>query len=40
MQKLLRAKSLSSLPPGWHADGRGLYLLVTSTVRGAGFCAH
>jgi integrase len=29
--ELLRAKSLTLLPPGWHADGRGLYLLVTST---------
>src|SRR5262245_11264439 len=29
--ELLRTKSLSSLPPGWHADRRGLYLLGTST---------
>src|SRR5215831_1777821 len=28
--EMLRAKSLSLLPPGWHADGRGLYLLVTA----------
>ena len=29
--ELLRAKSLTMLPPGWHADGRGLYLLVSPT---------
>jgi integrase len=29
--ELLRAKSLSALPPGWHADGRGLYLLVSTS---------
>jgi hypothetical protein len=25
---MLAAKRLSGLPPGWHADGRGLYLFV------------
>jgi integrase len=29
--EMLPAKKLGGLPPGWHADGRGLYLLVTPT---------
>lgn len=29
LAELLPAKRLASLPPGWHNDGRGLYLLVT-----------
>jgi hypothetical protein len=29
--ELLRAKALSMLPPGCHADGRGLYLFVSPT---------
>ena len=29
--ELLAAKTLQGLPPGCHADGRGLYLLVTAT---------
>lgn len=27
--EMLPAKRLGVLPPGWHPDGRGLYLLVT-----------
>jgi hypothetical protein len=30
-QNLLKTKNLSDLPPGWHSDGGGLYLVVSDT---------
>jgi hypothetical protein len=33
-QNLLKTKNLSHLPPGWHSDGGGLYLVVSDNGHG------